>query len=315
MLFLLLMSLSCLSASETAVSNFLDIEMRGLLTKKEKQEVFNNLNSIVSPISSSPVIQQAVEVMLNAPLSNDNAKALSVQTLKTIDASIKANQNILLVDDGPTLFSSSLLPVQGSYILDCDSSSFIYVEALERLFIEKKFAKEKFPIVLLVCYPEHVLIRWYFSDGDQDYIDWEATRGFEAKDKRREYYAKNCRELNVFSDEFESLAYFDRGNQRSDQKEYNKAKKDYSKAIKRNSEDDAYYNNRGVAKNNLKKYKKAMKDTNEAIRLNPDEPDYYRVRAYEKYKLGFPAAAAVEIDEADKRETKKKEAIDLITGK
>jgi len=80
--------------------------------------------------------------------------------------------------------------------------------------------------------------------------------------------------------------YFNSGNQKFQNGDFEGALKDYNKAIELNPNYFKAYNNRGILKaSELKKDEEALKDFNKAIEINPDYADAYLGRGTSKYNL------------------------------
>ena len=65
---------------------------------------------------------------------------------------------------------------------------------------------------------------------------------------------------------------FQRGSAAMDRKDWDAAIKEFTEAIRLDSQDDGAYNNRGFAYAEKREYAKAIADYKEAIRLAPDDP-------------------------------------------
>ena len=144
---------------------------------------------------------------------------------------------------------------------DCDTSSFVYMEILERI-------NKDLPVVLLHC-PGHVLLRWKFTDGS--YMNWETTSNWRSSYKDNEYYAANCTEVAPGSDAFYSMFYSDRALAKANLKDYIGAITDYSKAIELDQKNAVAYTNRGIVKEELRDYAGAIADFDKVIELNPKD--------------------------------------------
>jgi lipoprotein NlpI len=103
--------------------------------------------------------------------------------------------------------------------------------------------------------------------------------------------------LTLYNDVLEKyplvdVVYFNRGNYKSEQKDYAGAIADFNKAIELNY--DKAYNNRGLAKTAWRKdYADAIADFNKAIGLNPGHVDAYNNRGHTKMDWGKDYAGAI----------------------
>jgi tetratricopeptide (TPR) repeat protein len=156
---------------------------------------------------------------------------------------------------------------------DCDTSSFVYMEILERI-------NKDLPVVLLHC-PGHVLLRWKFTDGS--YMNWETTSGWRSSGTKDKYYADNCTEVVPGTDAFYALFYANRALAEDSLKNYTGAITDYDKAIELDPKNAATYTNRGVLKGEQGNLNEAITDYNKAIALDPKSVLAYYNRGIEKY--------------------------------
>ena len=106
--------------------------------------------------------------------------------------------------------------------------------------------------------------------------------------------------LTLYNDVLEKyplvhVVYNNRGNYKSEQKDYSGAIDDYNKAILLYPRDASVYYNRGTAKSELgKDYAGAVEDYNKAIELNPGYALAYYNRGKAKSELGKDYAGAME---------------------
>jgi tetratricopeptide (TPR) repeat protein len=94
-----------------------------------------------------------------------------------------------------------------------------------------------------------------------------------------------CINLNF---KYKSSAYFNRGVEKGDLKDYYGAIADYTKAISLNPNDADAYINRGISKDNLKDYYGSIADYTKAISLNPNYALPYKNRGIAKENSGKP---------------------------
>lgn len=73
-----------------------------------------------------------------------------------------------------------------------------------------------------------------------------------------------------------AMTYNNRGNAYSDQKQYEKAIKDFNKAIEQDPKYSLAYHNRGITYSKQKQYEEAIKDYNKAIELDPKDISPYQ---------------------------------------
>ena len=92
--------------------------------------------------------------------------------------------------------------------------------------------------------------------------------------------------------------YFNQGNEKRDQKDFEGAIRDYDKAIEINPQYAYAYNNRGLSKNNLGQYQEAIKDYDKAIEINPQYAMAYNNRGVSKQNLGQYQDAIKDLDKA-----------------
>ena len=72
--------------------------------------------------------------------------------------------------------------------------------------------------------------------------------------------------------------YFQRGNAYFNQKQYELAIQEYTKAIQLNPNSDGAYNNRGSVYEKLKQYERAFQEYSKALQLNPNSAKFYNNR-------------------------------------
>ncbi len=78
----------------------------------------------------------------------------------------------------------------------------------------------------------------------------------------------------------EAVDYFNRGNIKYDEKQYNPAIVEYNQAIQIQPDFVDAYNNRAMAQLKLRKYTEAIADANEVIKLNPSNNNRELIKAY-----------------------------------
>lgn len=79
--------------------------------------------------------------------------------------------------------------------------------------------------------------------------------------------------------------FYNQGNVRFDQKDYNGAIAYYTQALKIDPNfTDAYFS-RGLARALLKQYPGALGDANQMLQLNPNSPEAYRLRGAVRYQM------------------------------
>lgn len=116
----------------------------------------------------------------------------------------------------------------------------------------------------------------YQSEPTVDYID----NDIEYQSAAITPYTQSG-ENNLISAE----TYINRGNTRSQLKDYKGAIQDYTESLRINPNNHKAYINRGHARSQLKDYKGANKDYTESLRLNLDDPEAYLSRGHARTKL------------------------------
>ena len=121
------------------------------------------------------------------------------------------------------------------------------------------------------------------------------------------YHFKNNEEALKYFDQAIKLnpyisAYFNfRGKILCDcRNEYEKALKDFKKAVELDPNEADYYFEKGLAYYYLEKYKEALKDFSKAIKLNPKEAKYFYQKGYSYYLLNKNKEAIKEFHQAIK---------------
>lgn len=84
----------------------------------------------------------------------------------------------------------------------------------------------------------------------------------------------------------DATAYYNRGNERYELKNYQGAIDDYTQAIKLNPNLSGAYYNRGNTYSQLEKYQDAIADYTQALAINPNQPQVYYNRGNVQRKLG-----------------------------
>ena len=187
----------------------------------------------------------------------------------------------------------------GKIVLDCDNSSYIYIEVLER-----QFTVEKDPVVFLDCTElHHALIRWKFIDGT--HIDWETTAGRQATtvasnryDAKNDKGIPNCTEIPPNSNEFYAVFFTNSGDAKVTLKNYTDAIKDYDQASKLNPKYARAYSNSAYVNKLLKDYPAYIQDYDELIKLEPNNADNYFQRGSAKHILNDYAGAVADFKDA-----------------
>ncbi len=100
------------------------------------------------------------------------------------------------------------------------------------------------------------------------------------------------------SDDVRGTALFSRGKAYGDQGLYDEAIRDYSAAIRPNSDSASYFNNRGLDYANNGLYDEAIRDYDEAIRLDPDYALAFNNRGNAYRRKGLYDEAVRDYDEA-----------------
>ena len=106
-------------------------------------------------------------------------------------------------------------------------------------------------------------------------------------EKEKEKLLKKIEEYtkNIKKETDNDIYYNNRGYAFYSLEEYEKAINDYSQAISLNSKESIYYTNRGGAYYDLKKYEEAIEDYSQAINLEPNNASYYNKRGNTYYSL------------------------------
>ena len=99
-------------------------------------------------------------------------------------------------------------------------------------------------------------------------------------------------------DSDEAGGYFLRGMTKAALGKHSAAILDYDEAIRLDPNDALFYHNRGYAKAELRRYPAAILDYDEAIRLDPNDAHAYFNRGYDKAQLGQHSAAILDYDAA-----------------
>jgi len=102
----------------------------------------------------------------------------------------------------------------------------------------------------------------------------------------------------TLKDREKALSFAKRGYDYEQKKDYNKAIKEYTKAIELNPKSAIYYNNRGVSYDDLGKYTTAIADYTKAIELNPKYADAYSNRGVSYHELGKYTTAIADYTKA-----------------
>ena len=105
-------------------------------------------------------------------------------------------------------------------------------------------------------------------------------------EKRREKIQEQMQKMKTETETGKALDYFLRAYELAEQKDYDGAIENYTKAIELNPNDAIAYNNRGNAYCNKGECDKAIADYNKAIELDPKEADYYNNRGFAYAKMG-----------------------------
>ncbi|MCX6111849.1 MAG: hypothetical protein NTY22_00975, partial [Proteobacteria bacterium] len=160
--------------NSTSVQKGLAIETNGF--NKVYEAKADTLNKLITPVMKNIDFTKAVSEYKSLPQEQlQNQKYYALHILDTIHSDVFSPTNKVLFpskkDQHIITLSEALTLKNGNLLFDCDTSSFGYVETLER-----KFGVKKSPIVLLDC-PRHMLIRWKFNDDI--YINWETTAGMQ----------------------------------------------------------------------------------------------------------------------------------------
>ncbi len=118
--------------------------------------------------------------------------------------------------------------------------------------------------------------------------EWVSNQVAESDSAERRALKDEIAELTklIETNPQDAAAYFNRGNAKSDLKDYQGAISDYTKAIEINPQYAANYNNRGLAKIDLKDYKGAVADYTKAIAINPQYAYYYMNRGITRENIG-----------------------------
>lgn len=186
--------------------------------------------------------------------------------------------------------------------------------------------------------PEHVFVRWYFSDGS--YYNWETTAGWFMEDEdyvsrfkipatsktpnpnfktlseaevlalayeRRAYRWKKRKEWDKAVADFDkaialspdyALLYNLRGNAYQESGDPDRAITDYTKAIAVNANFAAAYMNRGIACHAKGDYDRAIAEYEKAISIAPEYAKIYCNRAVAYTSKGDDARALADYDKA-----------------
>jgi tetratricopeptide (TPR) repeat protein len=92
--------------------------------------------------------------------------------------------------------------------------------------------------------------------------------------------------------------YFDSGNAKLRDRDYQLAIEDYNEALRIDTQNTKIYDNRGIARSQLGDLDGAIADYEEAIRLNPQNANAYYNRGIARSQLGDPDEAIADYEEA-----------------
>ena len=95
-----------------------------------------------------------------------------------------------------------------------------------------------------------------------------------------------------------AMAYFGRGNEKKDRKDFQGAIEDYNKATALNSYNENAYNNRGIANNSLGNFKVAIEDYNKAIAIRSNYAEAYNNKGAALGSIGNFKEAIVSFNKA-----------------
>jgi len=292
--------------------------MSGVKDDEEQKTIFSQLDNIVNPIIADKELNELIanyndfiskEHSVERP--NCNKRDVILAILYRIDTLFKINNNVVISGKNVETLFEALTPVAGIFSFDCDTSSMIYVEVLERLF-----TKRDLPIALLEVDPNprksvtsgHVLIRWFLNGKDyyNGYVDWETTGGFDADNWT--YSSHNSVYIYLDSNRFISHAFVINSGIKHNLKMYREAKKILDTAIDIDPTSYNSYINRSVERVNFGDYKGAIEDVNIAKTLRPDSfqdsSSLYARRSFYKSENKDYKGALKDLDEAMKIEPK-----------
>ncbi len=248
----------------------------------------STLDDLIAPALNSPWFKKRIDNYMKDLLTMDvdRQRQGAGNILYSVHFNIFTSDS---VEWGSTItLSEALTPDEKDqkFVFDCDTSSFVYIKALETV-------NNDLPIVLLDC-PGHNLLRWKFSDGS--YMDWETTSGQEPSEDKDKYYKEACSEVTPGSNAFYAIFYRNSGNSKAAKKDHVAAITAYDRSIELNPNDATVYNNRGNSKSDLMDYSGSLADYEEAIRINPNDLSYYSNRGTAKFFLSDYAGAIADYD-------------------
>ncbi len=149
--------------------------------------------------------------------------------------------------------------------LDCDNCSVIYLSVAEVVGLPLK----------AVNLPEHMFVRWYFDDGC--YLNWETMKRDARSDDyykklgnlsessiKTGYFLKGINKKKVYAEAYNGIGIVLRQSG-----EYEKAIKNYDKALKLNPHSSLAYNNKGFALGHLERYGEAIECFDKALEICP----------------------------------------------
>ncbi len=308
-LFLLLLMICARTAfaqaecpSDTYVHKFLELEMDGIKTESEQKEVYEQLDKIVDPIVKDKELIGMISEYNDPSFSkkpSDNKYELVTKILGRIGDLFKTNERV--VYRSVDALATALIPEEGTYYFDCDTSSMIYVEVLERLF-----SKDTLPIVLLdviPVYPDqdgHMLIRWYYNKPQQGneslHVDWETTGDIS---NNFTYYSSNSEWFELSSDFFLASAIWMNSSLLIDQGRFVEALQRVDEAIKLYPH-YRFYGARAFIKHKFSDHIGAINDLKEAERITPEyfplNPYIYLGLSTSKAEIGDYKGALNDID-------------------
>ena len=246
------------------------------------------LDELIAPAVNNPWFKKRIDNYMKdlSTMGIYDEQQRANNTLYSVHANIFTSDS---VEWGSTItLTEALTPDQKDQklVFDCDTSSFVYLKALETI-------SKDIPVVLLDC-PGHNLIRWKFSDGS--YMDWETTSGQEPSKDKDKHYKEVCSEVIPGSNAFYAIFYRNSGNSKAAKKDNLAAITAYDKSLELNPNDASVYNNRGNAKSVLMDYIGSMADYEKAISINPSDLSYYSNLGTAKFFLSDYAGAIADYD-------------------
>jgi len=299
--------------SKSFVHNYLGIEMDGVIeTESAKTTIYNNLDELSLHITNGTSLTTSEKIIQGSSLADlvkdyaTSPKSNALKILNDINTVLNDPQKFVLVDAVEQLFTALTPVADGKYNFDCDTTSLVYVEVLQKLFLAEK---KELPVTLLYCdgisgYVNHTVLRWYLDNKKETYFEWDATESegnYEVKDKAiQDYYTdkNDCQEIIPGSDFFYAKALSYQGEARSTKKDYAGAIAALTTSLQTNPSDVLAYRKLGLAEYFAKDYAASLATFNKAIELRPDIIEDYEARGMIKNDMGNYQSAIIDFEKA-----------------